>query len=56
VFELGLLENFAKACAPATVQIVLGIEINTIDGTLAVPEERMNEIIPLIAKWQRKIK
>ena len=39
---LGLSENFSKACAPATVQIVLGIEIDTVAGTVAVPEWRMN--------------
>ena len=53
---LGLSENFSKACAPATVQIVLGIEIDTVAGTVAVPECRMNEIIPLVRNWQRKRK
>ena len=53
---LGLSENFSKACAPATVQVVLGIEVDTVAGTVAVPECKMNEIIPLVRNWQRKHK
>ena len=52
--ELGLSENTEKACAPATTQVVLGIEINTIDGTCAVPHDKLEEIIDLVAFWQRK--
>ena len=52
--ELGLLENEGKVCAPATTQVVLGIEINTISGTCAVPPDRLEEIIALVAFWQRK--
>ena len=56
LLELGLLENFAKACPPATVQLVLGILINTVDGTMSVPEGRMKEIISLVSEWQGKVK
>ena len=52
--ELGLLENFEKACPPSTTQLVLGIVINTVDGTLSVPDERMAEILLLVADWQDK--
>ena len=54
--ELGLLENLTKACPPATVQVVLGILINTIEGTMSVPEQRMDEIISLVSEWQGKVK
>ena len=54
LLELGLFENKEKACPPATTQIVLGIEINTIEGTMAVPAEKLEEIIALVAFWQRK--
>ena len=54
--ELGLLENFEKACPPAMIQVVLGIIINTIDGTLSVPEDRLEEILTLVAEWQGKDK
>ena len=56
LLDLGLSENFSKACAPATVQVVLGIEVDTVAGTVAVPECKMNEILPLVRKWQRKQK
>ena len=52
--ELGLMENFDKACPPATVQVVLGILIDTVNGTCAVPEERMQQIIELLSEWSEK--
>ena len=54
--ELGLEENIPKACPPSTIQIVLGIEINTIEGTLSVPKDRMEEILELMTKWRKKVK
>ena len=54
LLELGLEENFAKACGPATSQVVLGILINTIDGTLSVPDEKLDEITLLVEEWQGK--
>ena len=38
LFDLGLLENKEKACPPSTIQLVLGIEISTVEGTMSVPE------------------
>ena len=52
--ELGLLENLTKACPPSTIQIVLGVEINTVDGTISVSGERMTEITALVGDWQEK--
>ena len=54
--ELGLSENLPKACPPANIQVVLGIEVNTVDGTLSVPNDKMKEIKPMLQKWQRKVK
>ena len=54
--ELGLLENIAKACPPSTIQIVLGVLINTVEGTISVPDERMQEIVSLVNEWQGKSK
>ena len=54
--DLGLSENFTKACAPACMQVVLGIEVNTVNGTLSVPDDKMKEIKPMLKKWQRKVK
>ena len=52
LMELGLEENLSKACAPATSQVVLGILINTIEGTLSVPDEKLGEIVLLVQEWQ----
>ena len=52
--DLGLLENHAKACPPSTIQTVLGIVINTVEGTLSVPADRMEEILSLVGEWQGK--
>ena len=54
--DLGLLENFAKAYPPAIIQIVLGIEVNTVEGTLSVPKDKLIEIVVVVGKWQEKIK
>ena len=54
--ELGVLENLTKACPPATVQLVLGVLINTIEGTMSVPQPRMEEIISLVSEWQDKVR
>ena len=47
--ELGLEENFGKACAPSTTQIVLGVLVNSVEGTVAVPAEKLKEIVSLVA-------
>ena len=52
--ELGLVENLSKACPPATIQLVLGVEINTVEGTISVSGERMIEITALVRDWQNK--
>ena len=52
--DLGLLENSLKACPPATVQLVLGVLVNTVDGTISVPPDRMEEIVTLVGEWQGK--
>ena len=52
--NLSLLENFQKACPPATIQVVLGVLINTVDGTVSVPSDRMEEIKALVNEWQGK--
>ena len=54
--ELGLLENFDKACPPSVVQLVLGVEINTVDGTISVTKDRMLEIRDLLSEWEKKTK
>ena len=52
--DLGLMENMGKACPPSTIQLVLGVEIDTVKGTISVPDERLREIIELLGEWQGK--
>ena len=54
--QLGLVENFAKACPPSTVQLVLGVLVDTVNGTLLVPDDKMKEINSLLLTWKRKRK
>ena len=53
--ELGLSENYTKACPPCTVQIVLGVEIDTVKGTISVPDDRLAEILELLGEWKGKV-
>ena len=52
--ELGLLENVAKASPPDTKQIVLGVEIDTVNLTVSITKERMLEIEQLLIQWMTK--
>ena len=52
--DLGLVENLKKACPPSTKQIVLGVLIDTENGTVSVPDGRMEEIDALLTVWKRK--
>ena len=54
--DLGLLENFSKACPPETVQLVLGVIIDTVAGTISVPNEKMVEINDSLRVWKNKRK
>ncbi len=54
--ELGLEENKAKACPPSTVQVVLGVEINTSELTVSIKSERLIELKELCVVWERKRK
>ena len=56
LYKLGLLEKGSKACPPATKQMVLGIEIDTVLQTLRVDDERMRDIIDELRKWGSKSK
>jgi hypothetical protein len=52
--NLGLLENFEKACPPSVIQVVLGVLIDTMNMLCAVPPERMKEILELLRIWKDK--
>jgi len=50
----GLEESVAKACAPSTCMLFLGILLDTVRLTLSVTSERLTEILDLLKVWQNK--
>ena len=52
--DLGLVENHMKAAPPATSQLVLGILIDTVDMTLSVGPDRLQDTIVLLQVWLKK--
>ena len=49
--ELGLVESTSKACEPNVIMSFLGIEFNTVTGTLSIPDAKLQEILLLLRKW-----
>ena len=52
--ELGLQESPSKACPPSTCMTCLGVQVNTVDMTLSVTPERLNELEMLLSHWLTK--
>ena len=52
--ELGLKESEEKACGPATSMTYLGILFNTVDMTMSVPPEKLEEVRSDLEIWSRK--
>lgn len=51
VVDLGLEVNWAKVEQPETVMTFLGVEINTVKRTLALPEKKLQEVRVLLFNW-----
>ena len=52
VFELlGIPVALDKLVGPATDMIFLGIQIDTVNFLISIPEEKMNEVMELLPKW-----
>ncbi len=52
--QVGLVEAQAKAAAPATKMVFLGIELDTVAQTLEVTPDRMAEIREILLEWEKK--
>ena len=52
--ELGLKESTEKACAPATSMTYLGVLFNTVDMTMSVPADKLQEVRADLEVWARK--
>jgi hypothetical protein len=53
---LGLKEAVHKASPPAQKMIWLGLQFNTVDMTVAIPEVKLREIHLLLSQWLSKSK
>ena len=54
--ELGLEISQSKLVAPTTCAVCLGIEINTVNRTLKIPQEKLQEIHNICLKFASKSK
>ena len=52
--DLGLAESLDKACAPSTSMVYLGVKFNTVDMTMSVPPEKVQEVRADLEVWCRK--
>ena len=52
--RLGLTISQKKLVAPTTSAVCLGVLIDTIKGTVAIPEEKMCQIKQTVNEWQSK--
>ena len=49
--DLGLDVSQNKLVAPGTVAVYLGIEINTVTSTTAIPAPKLNQIKNMVREW-----
>ena len=52
--KMGLEESTSKACAPSSFMTFLGVQFDTINMTLSVTQERIEEAMALLAEWEQK--
>ena len=54
--ELGLTISETKLVAPSTSVVCLGVLINTVEGTISVPPDKLEKIKAICVKWGVKTK
>lgn len=52
--DLGLKESVNKACPPSTTMMFLGICLDTLEGTLTIPQDKLQEIGRVLEEWTHK--
>ena len=52
--HLGLKEVLHKASAPAQTMTWLGLHFNTVDMTVSIPQEKMQDTLWLVEEWSAK--
>ena len=53
--DLGLDISIKKLVRPSTKVICLGVEVNTEEFTVAVPQEKLSNILEMCTNWSKKI-
>ena len=54
--DIGVWESEHKACPPSSLMVVLGIMFNTIDMTISISPERVDEIQAELDSWCNRAK
>ena len=54
--ELGLTISETKLVAPTTKCVCLGIEVDTVNSTLSIPQQKLAEILTVCQQWENKNK
>ena len=52
--ELGLDISLSKLVYPDTSAVCLGVKINTADTTIAIPDDKLRQIINVVNDWEAK--
>ena len=52
--DLGLDISHKKLVAPGTVAVCLGVEINTVTSTIAIPAPKLKQIQNMVKEWTVK--
>ena len=54
--DIGVTEATDKASSPSTIMVFLGLEVNTVQMTLKIQEEKMSQLILELTSWLCKEK
>ena len=52
--ELGLTISDKKLVSPSTLVTCLGVQIDTVHGTISVPPEKLQKIVQMCLNWEEK--
>ena len=50
--ELGIVEALHKVCEPSTKMVWLGIEFDSEEMSMAIPKQKMEEIMRVLGEWK----
>ena len=52
--QLGLDVSTKKLVSPSTSVVCLGVNIDTIDATISIPDEKLGQIVAMVQEWSKK--